>query len=250
MALTRPSMLARTTLVVSVVIPARNESDDLGRAIHAVIGQSFPLNQVEVVVVDGDSADDTTAVATKLLTYAGFKRWAVVQNPGGSTPSNLNRALEWARGDIIVRVDARSAIPPDYLRTVVGRLEHDTSVAVVGGSQVAISRDNSLLARSIARALNNAYAMGGSRYRRGGAQSGTADTVYLGAFRRQQLVEAGGWNQSFPTNQDFELNRRMSNLGDVWFEAGLPVGYIPRGTLRQIASQYHRFGQWKVCHGR
>ena len=92
--------------------------------------------------------------------------------------------------------------------------------------------------------------MGGSKYRRSGAKSGPVDTVYLGVFRTDELREMGGWNEAFPTNQDFELNRRMSTLGDIWFEAGLEVGYVGRARLREIWSQYHRFGRWKVRYWR
>jgi len=97
----------------------------------------------------------------------------------------------------------------------------------------------------IARALNNRWAMGFSRYRRG-APSGACDTVYLGAFRAGDLRAAGGWNLDFETNQDFELNRRLGRRGMIWYESGLDVGYVPRDSFRDLFRQYVRFGQWKV----
>ncbi len=120
---------------------------------------------------------------------------------------------------------------------------------VVGGSQVAIPPDDSAIGRGIARALNNRWGMGLSRYRRDAA-SGAADTVYLGAFRTADLRRVGGWNTDFATNQDFELNRRLGREGTVWFEADLPVSYVPRQSLRRLYAQYRRFGSWKVRYWR
>ncbi len=234
---------------VTVVVPAKNEAKFISDALRAVSDQSYPSSLIEVVVVVGGATDDTVNVASKALADGSFARWSVIENPNGTTPSNLNRGLDWAEGDVIVRVDARSLIPRDYVSTCVDSLE-DSSRVVIGGSQVATARSDHWRDRSIARALNHRYAMGGSRYRRVGASSGPADTVYLGVFRRAQLLEAGGWNEVFTTNQDFELNRRMASRGSVWFEADLPVSYIPRSTQLEIAQQYHRFGRWKARYWR
>lgn len=235
--------------LVTIVIPARNEGQEIPKALDHVAAQTYPLDCIEVVVVDGASQDNTVEVTRVALGEVPFRRAEVISNPKATTPSNLNRGLEWAAGDILVRVDSRSFIPPDYVERLVAVLR-DPAVAVAGGSQVAVARSDSLKDRAIARALNNRYAMGGSSYRREGASSGPVDTVYLGSFRSEELRKAGGWNEAFPTNQDFELNRRMSEIGQVWFEAGLPVGYVGRARLRELWAQYHRFGRWKVRYWR
>jgi len=42
----------------------------------------------------------------------------------------------------------------------------------------------------------------------------------------------------------------MSEQGTVWYEAGLPVGYVPRPDLRSLYRQYRRFGSWKARYWR
>ncbi len=233
--------------LVSIVIPARNEEASISFALGGISVQTYPHDRIEVVVVDGGSTDRTAAVAAGEIDGCGFARFAVLDNPIGSTPTNLNMGLDWSQGDVVVRIDARSCPPPDYVERLV-EVMSDRSIAVSGGSQIAMARSGSVLDQAIARALNNRWGMGGSSYRRAGASSGTTDTVYLGVFRRVQLVEAGGWNPDYPTNQDFELNQRMMQFGSVWFEAALPVGYLPRADLRGLFAQYHRFGRWKATY--
>jgi succinoglycan biosynthesis protein ExoA len=235
-------------LLISVVVPARDEAGDIARCIRAVAASDWPLDDLEVLVVDGGSCDATVSLAQTELDRHPFRRGEVVSNPTGSTSSNLNTGLDAAEGAVLVRVDARSLVPPAYVRTCVEVLA-DPAVRVVGGRQWTVPRDGSIVATGIARALNNRWGMGLARYRRG-AGSGPTDTVYLGAFRTDELRAAKGWDERFGTNQDFELNRRLGRDGTVWFDERLVVGYLPRASIVALARQYHRFGRWKVRYWR
>lgn len=235
--------------LTTVVIPARNEEADLPAALASVLDQSVPLETIEIVVVDGDSSDQTAIVAKQLLAAAPLRRWAVLTNHRATTPTNLNMGLEWAEGEVVVRVDARSVLPPNYIEQTRQVLT-DPKIATVGGRQAARPARPGLIARSIARALNNPFANGGARYRDHRATSGPCDTAYLGVFRTEQLQSVGGWSEDFASNQDFELSRRMSDQGTVWFEADLPVCYQPRATLSALFQQYRRFGRWKAIYWR
>jgi succinoglycan biosynthesis protein ExoA len=234
-----------STPTVTVVIPTRNEAQDIERCLRAVVDQDHPAADTEVIVVDGASVDDTAGVVQRFLRGRG----RVVTNPGASISSNLNRGLAEARGRILCRVDARSLIPTDYVSQCVRTLDARPEVIAVGGAQVAVARSASPTDLGIARALNNRYGMGLSRYRRGGT-SGPADTVYLGAFRVDALRAVGGWDERLEVNEDYELNRRLAARGILWFVSSLRVRYLPRTSLRALFTQYHRFGRWKVRYWR
>ena len=236
--------------LVSVVIPARDEAQHLAACLTAVAAQDHPHDRLEViVVVDGATRDGTAELGREALEHADFARTLVMVNAEGGIPGNLNVGMSRARGDVLCRVDARSRIPPDYVRRCAELLAGRPDVAVVGGAQVAVVPLDGARGAGIARALNNRWGMGWSRYRRD-APSGPSDTVYLGAFRADQLRDAGGWDSEMATNEDFELNRRLRRRGIVWYEAGLPVGYVPRASLRELYRQYRRFGRWKVRYWR
>lgn len=234
---------------VTVLIPARDEERDIERCLDAVLAQDHPHDRLEVIVVDGGSRDRTAELARRRLA-ASQVRGGVVSNPAATTPSNLNAGLRAASGTYVCRVDARSLVPPHYVRRCVELLAGHPDLRVVGGRQEARSRPHAgLVARSIARGLNNRWGSGLARYRRGAA-SGPTDTVYLGAFRTEELRQVGGWNEDLPTNQDFDLNRRLGAFGTVWFDDRLVVGYLPRERWQDVARQYFRFGRWKVRYWR
>ncbi len=233
---------------VTVVVPALDEADHIGTCIDAIGAQDWPLDDLEVLVVDGGSCDETVPRATAALARHGFARTVVLHAVGG-TPANLNRGLAAADGGVLCRVDARSLVPSAYVRSCVEVLRSRPEVAVVGGGQRALARDGTARSVGIARALNNRWTTGFSKYRRGGL-SGVSDTVYLGSFRVDQLRAVGGWDERLGTNQDFDLNRRLAAVGVVWFVGGLDVGYVPRASHGQLFRQYRRFGAWKVRYWR
>jgi hypothetical protein len=148
--------------------------------------------------------------------------------------------------DVVVRVDARSRPGPGYVASCAARLAADPEVGVVGGVQRPAVHGGTVRARGIARALRNPWVLGGARYRREGAH-GPADTVYLGAFRRTELLALGGYDERLDANEDFELCARYRRAGrTVWLEAGAVVDYEPRTRLVDVARQYRAFGAAKA----
>ena len=217
---------------VSIVMPAANAADSIGESLRAVAAQDYP-NIVDVVVA---AADEATAATARL---DGAR---VVDNPSGKTPVALNLAIGASRGEVVVRVDAHSTIPPGYVSRAVRTLI-ETDADNVGGMQVPVGR--SFWSRAIAAAMSSPAGSGDARYRIGG-KAGPVDTVYLGAFRRATLDRLGGYDESFVRHQDYELNARIRHEGGtIWFDPGLRVEYTPRSSLRLLARQYFDYGTWK-----
>lgn len=231
---------------MSVIIPVLNEEADLEGCITAIAHQDLPLAEIEVVVVDGCSTDGTVEVAEKTLATWPFHGWRVLSNPAERTSTSLNVGLQAAAGEVIVRVDARSRIEPQYVRTCVEVLGSRPEVGVVGGAQLAEARPGAgVVARGIARALRNRYATGLSRYRTA-STSGPSDTVWMGAFRAADLRRLGGWDPAVALNEDYALNEVYRRAGAVvWFEASLQSTYLARATYVALARQHFRFGRVK-----
>jgi glycosyltransferase involved in cell wall biosynthesis len=215
---------------VSVVIPARNAADVLPRALASVRRQTYP-NIVDVVVAAADQSSASAADGT-----------TVVVNEQGSTPTGLNLAVAAATGEIVARCDAQAVFPPGYVARAVETLQR-TGAANVGGMQVPVGETP--WQRAIAEAMKSPFGAGDARYRIGG-EEGPVETVYLGVFRRSALEQVDGYDESFTRNQDYELNHRLIEAGEVvWFDPQLRVEYSPRGSLGALARQYFEYGQAK-----
>ena len=231
--------------LVSVMVPALDEQKDIGGCLAAIAQQQYDLTRLEVVLVDALSTDETVGEAKNAARDLGLSL-VLCENPARCTSAGLNVGLAVARGDYVVRVDARSRIGPRYVTACVDTLRNRPDVGVVGGAQVTIPRGDRLKARAIARASNNRWLMGLARYRRG-ARSGATDTVWMGAFRTAELRAIGGWDANTGINEDYELNERFRRDGKlVWFDASLQSGYLPRSDLRRIARQFVGYGRGKA----
>ena len=230
---------------VTVLIPARNEEADIAGCIDTVAAQDYPLGDIQLIVVDAASDDGTVAEVRRAAAAHGFGSVLGLDNPAGRTSVGLNVGLREARGDYLARVDARSRVQPDYLRSCESTLERRPEVGVVGGAQVARSRSLRPVDLGIAAALRNRWATGLSRYRRA-TTSGPSDTVWMGFFRTEELRALGGWADAVALNEDYELNARYRAGGrTVWFDASLRSEYLPRASISGLARQYFRFGRVK-----
>ncbi|MFZ0013583.1 MAG: glycosyltransferase family 2 protein [Acidimicrobiia bacterium] len=222
---------------VTIVIAAAAAAETLPAALRSVRAQDYP-GPIEVVVA---AADPETAVAV------GDAADLVVDNPTGDTPAGLNRAIAAGTGEIVVRVDAHSELPSDYVSALVGLLDA-TKAENVGGRQVPMGK--TFMERAIAAAMSSRFGAGDARYRVGGS-AGPTDTVYLGAFRRSTLDDLGGYDERFKRHQDYELNQRIrASGGTVWFDPSIAVTYRPRSSLLALGSQYFQYGRWKRVFAR
>jgi glycosyltransferase involved in cell wall biosynthesis len=224
---------------ISVILPVLNEQEHLEDSIRAILSQNYQGN-FEVILALGPSADSTDRIARSLA--AEDSRVKLVQNPSGRTAAGLNIALNSSTQEVVVRVDAHAEIPQDYLHLVVEILR-ETGAVNVGGVMGADGVTDFEMA--VAAAMRSPFGVGGSRFHIGG-KAGYVDTVYLGAFIRQAVVDAGGFDERFVRAQDWELNYRLrQNGGTIYFDPRLHVTYRPRSNYRKLAKQYFEYGRWR-----
>jgi len=224
---------------VSVVLPILNEERYLDDAITAILAQRYD-GPLEVILALGPSKDKTNEIAASLA--ARDPRVVLVDNPTGRTAAALNRAIAAAQYSIICRIDGHAEIAPTYIDSAV-RVMNETGAVNVGGIMAASGVG--AFERAVATAMRSPLGVGAARFHVGG-KAGPADTVYLGVFKKDALVAAGGYDERFTRAQDWELNYRLRQAGGtIWFDPELVVTYRPRPNLRALSKQYFEYGRWR-----
>lgn len=238
---------------ISVIMPVLNEAAHLENSVRRVLDQEYP-GSVEIILALGPSSDETNSIAEKIAAEVEAKNYseesnsrqisiALVENPTGATPVGLNLAIEKAKNEIVVRVDAHAELCSGYLAKAV-QLLNQTGAANVGGLMDAKGRTD--FEKAVACAYNSKLGLGGGGFHLKQTPAGSADTVFLGCFRKSALTQVGGFDPSLRRAQDWELNYRLRQAGYlIWFSPDLQVTYRPRSTVKALAKQFFKTGQWR-----
>ena len=249
---------------VSVIAPMLNERAHVEPFVADIAAQDF-AGDVEVIVADGGSTDGSVAALRAAAAQAGV-RLTVIANPQRWASHGLNRCIEHAHGDLLIRLDCHSRYPSDYFRLCAIAAE-ETDALVVGG--IVVAEGETPVQRAVAAAMDSAFGGIGfyrvfdeeagilrrlgsafgitSANRSGASRRVESDTATFGAFRPEAFSRAGLFDESLRRNQDDEFNLRLRLAGGrVILDPSIEVHYRPRASLRGVYRQYFDYGFWKV----
>lgn len=225
---------------VTVIVVVRNHVHTLGRCLDAIFHQDYPPDLVEVLVVDNGSTDGSREVVT--LYRHLHPNLRLLANPTASILTGLNRALQEAKGDILVRLEGNMLIPPDHLRRCVVALQRRQLTAVgvpveLCGPSGHVDAMTMVLGHPLGGGLTTVC---GSwpRLRK-------PSRPYLMAWHRHTLHEIGGFGPDLPVPDDLPVYCRSRRYGSgVGWLADAGVRQVVSTGWRQLAQERVRAGYW------
>jgi glycosyltransferase involved in cell wall biosynthesis len=216
-------------VLVTIVIPCFQERDFIRSCLESVIAFELPPDTTtEILVVDGMSSDGTREVIDDLArTIPKILR---VDNVDRTQSAALNLGINVGRGQYLLRLDAHSVYPPDYLiRTL--ETAHRTGAHNTGGVVLTLRRGHGFQAGLVQALVTHPFGVGNSGFRTG-ASEGPADTVPYGCFRKTVFDRVGFFDERLIRAQDYEMNRRIIAAGGkVWCNPEIVVHYYPQPNL-------------------
>lgn len=245
--ITRTSVDIEKQQGVTVGIPVLNEEDHIERVVSGFLDTNYP-NLVEILIADGGSTDRTREVV-KALTSKD-ERVKLVDNPDKYQSFALNRMISQAEGEIFLRADAHCLYQDDYLEKNI-EVFLKTGAKNVGGAQRYVAKN--AVQAGTALAVKSFLGNGGAKYM-DDTYEGFADTVFLGCFWTKDLRKIGGFNTKNITNQDSELNLRLTEAygESIYVSPEIKSWYYPRSSPYKLFKQYFRYGRGrfltKVLH--
>ena len=192
---------------VSVVIPARNAAETLGRAIASVLAQT--MTPLEIIVVDDASSDATEAVARE----AGGALLHVIRLPERQgAAAARNHGIHAARGEFIAFLDADDTWDPGKTGRQVAVIGAHPAMTFCACRARHVGQDG--------RPLGPIHggvpvATGPEAWRTLLARNFVATPCVLA--RRSAVLEVGGFDPGLPVAEDQDLWIRLALAGDVGF---------------------------------
>jgi len=234
--------------LVSIVIPARNEEKTIQRCIDSLTNSDYPMNRLEIIVVDGMS-EDRTGEIVKMLS-AENSQIRLLPNEKKITPVARNIGVKAAQGDYIMFFDAHSTASSDYIRKCV-ELIRETDADNVGGVLKTLPSEETLLGRAISKVLSSRFGVGGSKFRTGVEARQEVDTVPFGFYKRDVFERIGLFNENLVRNQDIEFNLRLKRAGGkILLSPEVELSYLSRSDLKGFLRNNFGNGFWVIYASR
>lgn len=230
------------TPLVTVIVPMRNEEHHIGPCLDALLNQSYPLDRLEVLVVDGRSTDRSRVIAAKYQDR--FPDVLILlDNERRTAPAALNLALGLAHGEVVIRVDAHVVVATDFIERTVATLEK--SGAECAGGRV-IHRGHNWITCSMAAVLSSPFGVGNAKFRYA-ISAQYVDTVAFGGYRRDIFDRVGCFDERLTRNQDIEFNWRLrASGGRILFDPRIRSYYSVRPSLGGFVRQAYLNGYWNI----
>jgi glycosyltransferase involved in cell wall biosynthesis len=228
--------------LVSVLIPMRNEERRIQACLQSLAAQDYPRDRFEVLIIDGASTDRSREVAQDVASREDLPL-RLIDNPGRSTARGLNLGLDAARGEIVVRVDAHTAVAPDFLKESVAALM-ETDADGVGGPIESLGEG--LVGQAIALAMSSPFGVRNAHFRYS-RDTRYTDTVAFPAYRRGLFDEVGRFTEEIEYGEDDEFNYRLGDAGrKLLLTPRIKSIYYTRSSLPALFRQYLGYGRAKV----
>ena len=214
---------------VSILIPCYQERNFIRACLESV--RSFDLlpgTSVEIIVLDGMSTDGTRDIVSEIA--AQDARVTLVDNLKRTQSAALNLGIPLARGEYLMRLDAHSVYPKDYLALTLETAVR-TSADNTGGTVATLRRGTGYQSALVQALTSHVFGVGDSGFRTDAAE-GPADTVPYGCFKREVFEKIGLFDERLLRAQDYEMNRRITaSGGTVWMNPKIQVQYFQQPDL-------------------
>jgi len=218
-------------MFVSIIVPCYNEAQYIKNCIRSVLGFELrPDTSIEIIVVDGGSTDGTRSIVEQIALLD--PRIQLLENPGKIQASGLNIGFKVAQGERLLRLDAHSVYPSNYLRLLVETAQR-TGCDNVGGVFITMPGGTGYQAEIVQALTTHRFGVGAGF--RVGASEGPADTVPFGFYRREIVSRIGWFDERLVRAQDYEYNQRLRAAGGtIWRNPAIQVEYYNQSSLSKF----------------
>lgn len=190
----------------SIIIPTKDEELVVGRCLESITNIDYPKDQVQVIVIDGDSEDNTVKICSEFSHKYPNMVKVICENASKGKPAALNIALSHVNGEIVAVFDADSVPEPDVLKKVASYFSCNSKLMAIQGRTTSLNERSNILTRVIAmeeKAWFQALLSGREKMQLFVPLNGSCQFV-----KRTVLEELGGWDENSLT-EDVELALRL-----------------------------------------
>ncbi len=223
---------------VSLIIPFRNEEENLPGLIRSLANLEYPREKLEILFVDDHSTDNSREILADIVKQENVK--LISTNKEGKKLA-VDSAVRNAKGEIIVITDADCTHPKKWIKTLVSNFDDQTGF--VAGA-VMFSAYNSIFDRL--QQLEFAGLVISSAGLIGSNQPFSCSAANI-AFRKNVFFEVEGYkgNENIPSGDDEFLMQKIaySTEWKVKYAIGKDV-LVTTNTNKNLTEFINQRSRW------
>ena len=229
---------------ITIGVVAYNEGNNLPFLLQDIEAQSYPHENIEVVLADSMSTDDTRKVMQewqkkKKDTFLDIK---IIENPGKIQSCGWNAVIDTFTTEALIRIDAHSSIPADFVEKNVKALSEGEFVT--GGVRPNIVEDDSAWQQVLLLAESSMFGSSIADFRRI-EKKAYVKSFFHGAYRREVFEKAGKFREDLGRTEDNEFHYRIRQNGfKLCMVPGIHSYQMIRPSLRKMCRQKYGNGYW------
>ena len=246
-------------MFITFCIFAYNEEKYLRELLDCLTVQNYPHEKIEVLLIDSASEDRTKNIMKQFARInengngknrykgeIGFASVRVLDNPKRTQPCAWNVAIDNFSGEALLRVDAHSIIPANFISKNVEKLKQGEDVC--GGPRHAITRQKDGFSKTLLLAEKSLFGAGIAQYR--GRKKSTGEVKYVkslfhAAFRREVFEKVGYYNEELIRTEDNDMNYRIRQAGfKLCYHEDIVSYQVIRPNLKKMMKQKFGNGYW------
>jgi glycosyltransferase involved in cell wall biosynthesis len=215
--------------LISIIIPTLNEKEFIHNCINSVLKFEIPKQYfIEILIIDGMSVDGTREIIKNYCLQD--QRIHLLDNPKVFQCSAINIGILTSKGEYILRLDAHSQYPTNYLTSLLQDY-YESNADNVGGIFITKPGNDSFQATLVQALTTHPFGVGDAAFRTGG-KAGYVDTVPYGFFKRALFNKLGLFDERLTRNEDYEFNQRLiKSGGKIWCNPDIHIYYYNQPTL-------------------
>lgn len=230
-------------MTVSFCVIAYNEEKNLKALFSDIKNQDYPHDKMEIIFVNAMSTDKTKVLMEQFAQEDnGFIRVVVVDNPKKRQAVGWNIAIKEATCDIILRIDAHTMIPREFVSNCVRSIE--SGEYVTGGPRPNIVEEDTPWKYTLLLAEKSMFGSSIAPYRKSRRKT-YVKSVFHGAYRREVFDKVGLFNENLGRTEDNEMHYRIRKAGyKICYDPRIISYQHSRGTWTKMICQKYGNGYW------
>lgn len=230
-------------IVVSFIVIAYNAGSKLKSLLNDLKKQTYNHSLIEVILVDSSSVDNTKDIMNSFKDESlDFKEIKVLDNPKKVLPCGWNVAINSSVGDIILRVDAHSSIPDNFIEKNVEYIAKGEKI--VGGHRISIIDEDNAWQKVLLASEKSIFGSGIAAYRRS-EETKYVNTLAHAAYSREVFNKVGPYNEKLFRTEDNEMHYRMREEGyKFYFNPEIVSYHHARNEFKKMCKQKYLNGYW------